>query len=135
MSYNVQGFERSCRLRTPCHQAPGTCRMNTSCLCAAAGNAVVQGVAVTQYGTAVHLPTWAARDVESLKLAADAKMRMAYRLFPSAVHRLHAWRLLTPLYNAVGALGRQVRSCSHTVKCHPLGAVSVALSTRNSLVV
>ena len=75
----------------------------------AAGNAVIQNVAVTQYGMALHLPTWAARDVERLKLTADAKMRTAYRMFPAAMRQLHAWRLLTPAYNAVGAIGRQVR--------------------------
>ena len=75
------------------------------------GNVIVDGIAATQYGTAKHLPTWEAKDVERLKLAADAKMRMAYRMFPALTRRLHAWRLLTPLYNAVGALGRQVRVC------------------------
>ena len=87
------------------------------CALPIAGNAVVQNVAVTQYGMALHLPSWAAADIERLKLAADAKMRTAYRLFPAAVRQLHAWRLLTPAYNAVGALGRQVtlhwlQSCS-----------------------
>jgi hypothetical protein len=66
---------------------------------------------------AVHLPTWAARDVERLKLTADAKMRTVYRMFPSAMRQLHAKRLLTPAYNAIGALGRKVslrwlQSCS-----------------------
>ena len=87
------------------------------CALPIAGNAVVQDVAVAQYGMALHLPTWAAKDIERLKLAADAKMRTAYRMFPAAVRQLHAWRLLTPAYNAVGALGRQVtvlwlHSCS-----------------------
>ena len=79
-------------------------------LCASSftGNAVVQDVAVTQYGVATHLPTWAFKDIEQLKLAADAKMRTACRMVPAAVRQLHAWRLLTPAYNAVGALGRQV---------------------------
>ena len=69
---------------------------------------MVQDVAVTQYGVATHLPTWAFNDIEQLKLAADAKMRTVYRMFPSSMRQLHAWRLLTPAYNAVGALGRQV---------------------------
>jgi hypothetical protein len=79
------------------------------CALTTAGNAVVQDVAVTQYGMALHLPTWAAKDIEQLKLTADAKMRTAYRMFPAAVRQLHTWRLLTPAYNAVGAIGRQVR--------------------------
>jgi hypothetical protein len=80
--------------------------------CAApAGNFVVQGIAAAQYGVSPHLPTWAARDVERLKLAADAKMRTAYRAFPAVARQLHAWRLLTPAYNAVGALGVQVSIC------------------------
>ena len=78
-------------------------------LCAApAGNYVVQDVATAQYGMAPHLPTWAAKDIERLKLAADAKMRTAYRTFPAVVRQLHAWRLLTPAHKAFGALGVQV---------------------------
>jgi hypothetical protein len=86
--------------------------MNTTTAFVRAGNVLVDGIAATQYGMAAHLPAWEAADIERLKLAADAKMRMAYRLFPSATRQLHAWRLLTPLYNAVGALGRQVRQCT-----------------------
>ena len=72
----------------------------------------MQDIAAAQYGMAPHLPTWAAKDIERLKLTADAKMRTAYRLFPAAVRQLHAWRLLTPAYKAVGALGVQVSRCA-----------------------
>ena len=71
----------------------------------------MQDIATAQYGISPHLPTWAARDIERLKLAADAKMRTAYRLFPTAVRQLHAWRLLTPAYKAFGTLGVQVNKC------------------------
>ena len=77
----------------------------------------MQNIAAAQYGMAPHLPTWAEKDIERLKLTADAKMRTAYRLFPAAVRQLHAWRMLTPVYKAVGALGVQVRSCVLTLPC------------------
>jgi hypothetical protein len=86
---------------TACMKHPDSCA-------APAGNFVVQDIATAQYGTSPHLPTWAAKDIERLKLAADAKMRTAYRLFPAVVRQLHTWRLLTPAYKAVGALGVQV---------------------------
>jgi hypothetical protein len=82
-----------------------------------AGNYVVQDIAAAQYGLAPHLPSWTARDIERLKLAADAKMRTVYRLFPAVVRQLHAWRLLTPAYNAVGALGVQVITCAGMISC------------------
>jgi hypothetical protein len=85
-------------------------RASSSCI-GPAGNYVVQDIATAQYGMAQHLPTWAAKDIERLKLTADAKMRTVYRLFPAVVRQMHAWRLLTPVYNAVGALGIQVSIC------------------------
>ena len=92
---------------------------------APAGNYVVQDIAAAQYCMAPHLPTWAARDIERLKLTADAKMRTVYRLFPAAVRQLHAWRLLTPAYKGFGALGIQVSKCMLPC-CQLAGATTLA---------
>jgi hypothetical protein len=75
---------------------------------------------------APHLHTWAAKDIERLKLTADAKMRTTYRMFPAAVRQLHAWRLLTPAYKAFGALGVQVSKC---MQGHDAGSILAALAT------
>ena len=100
-----------CRLLP--HHVPLTASISKHPLlyAAPAGNYVVQDIAAAQYCMAPHLPTWAARDIERLKLTADAKMRTAFRLFPAVVRQLHAWRLLTPAYKAFGALGIQVSRC------------------------
>ena len=53
-------------------------------------------------------PRLTAAESETLKQAANANARLAWRLAPGLIRRLHAWRALMPAHYAVSGAARQV---------------------------
>ena len=79
---------------------------------------MVDGVVVSNFGAAAHLPM---AKTLAVKHAAGAKLRLAHRSAPWLLPFLHRWRLLTPLHDGISAIGTKVlrlpaalcEQCSH----------------------
>ena len=66
---------------------------------------MVDGVVVSNFGAAAHLPM---AKTLAVKHAAGAKLRLAHRSAPWLLRLLHRWRLLTPLHDGISAIGTKV---------------------------